>query len=161
MLPPTVLRVSVHPQPIGSTIPGFLCQADCSFELTAARAQELSRPDYELQVVCVLLTDPVQPRFHWPCHAALRVTPGSGGKPPATLPVPCRTMQYDLGKNGRDPPAAVPRGLLQEGRHRVALAGYDNRQYSIMARRPLRRAHAAPCAAATPAPAGAHDRVIA
>lgn len=88
------------------------------------------------------MSDPIQPRYHWPCHAALRVTPGNG-KPAVSPPVPCRTMQYDLGKSGRDPPAIVPRGTISEGRHKVSLAGYDNRQYTIMARARARHTHSA------------------
>lgn len=79
----------------------------------------------------MLMADSVQPRYHWPCHAALRVMPGNG-KAPVTPSVPCRTMQYDLGKSGRDPPAVVPKGVISEGRHRLSLAGYDNRQYTLM-----------------------------
>jgi hypothetical protein len=115
--------------------------------LSAEQCALLRSAEHELQVLCVRTDDPVPHRFHFPCHASLSLN----GAP---LAVPCRTLAFDLGKNGRDPPAGVGaarlstdaspqlaqlfyalRGAGPAGMSlRLLLAGYDSRPFAVSVR---------------------------
>ena len=88
------------------------------FQITDAQARLLrsDRNKYELQIACVLMDDPVPARLHWPFLANLRVN----GRP---LPVMYRQSTSPMGKAGRDPPVAVPPGVLLDGKQHADDSG--------------------------------------
>ncbi|XP_024361682.1 E3 SUMO-protein ligase SIZ1 isoform X2 [Physcomitrium patens] len=94
-----------------------------SFYLSRSDRELLQKPNHDLQVWCVLLSDNVSFRMHWPSFADLRVN-GIGVR------VTNRTGQQLLGANGRDEGTSVT-VCAREGLNRLNISTYDARSFCL------------------------------
>ena len=110
------------------------------FTLTAEQ-HELLRKDaakgataseYQVQIACVMIDDPVVARLHWPFTASVRVNQ-------APLAVMYRQPGNALGKAGRDPVVEVPFALLSLGQNALFVSCNDKRAFSVVVRIARRR----------------------
>jgi hypothetical protein len=103
----------------------FLLQKD-------AKQHAPQKREYQLQISCVLIDDPVMARLHWPFTATLRVNQ-------APLPVMYRNPGNAMGKAGRDPVVEVPLALLAVGQNSLFMSCADRRSFSLVIRIAKRR----------------------
>jgi hypothetical protein len=94
-----------------------------TFTLSHADWELLHKPNYDLQVWCVLLTDKVPFRMHWPAYCGLRINSVS-------VRVTNRPGQQLLGTNGRDDGPGITT-YTREGLNRLLLSAYDARHFCI------------------------------
>ena len=95
-------------------------------------AKGASGREYQLQIACVMIDDPVVARLHWPFTASVRVNQ-------APLAVMYRQPGNALGKAGRDPVVEVPFALLTVGQNALFVSCNDKRAFSIVIRVARRR----------------------
>ncbi|KAG0583950.1 hypothetical protein KC19_3G174400 [Ceratodon purpureus] len=94
-----------------------------SFYLSRVDRDLLQKPNYDLQVWCVLLSDKVSFRIHWPSYADLRVNGIS-------VRVTNRPGQQLLGANGRDEGPGIT-VCTREGLNRLNMSAYDARPFCL------------------------------
>ncbi|CAK9271489.1 unnamed protein product [Sphagnum jensenii] len=94
-----------------------------TFTLSHADWELLHKPNYDLQVWCVLLTDKVPFRMHWPAYCGLRINS-------ASVRVTNRPGQQLLGTNGRDDGPGITTST-REGLNQLLLSAYDARDFCI------------------------------
>ncbi|XP_024357536.1 E3 SUMO-protein ligase SIZ2 isoform X3 [Physcomitrium patens] len=94
-----------------------------SFFLSRADRELLQKLNYDLQVWCVLLSDKVSFRMHWPSYADLRVNGIS-------VRVTNRPGQQLLGANGRDEGPGIT-VCAREGMNRLNMSAYDARPFCL------------------------------
>ena len=95
-------------------------------------AKGASGREYQLQIACVMIDDPVVARLHWPFTASVRVNQ-------APLAVMYRQPGNALGKAGRDPVVEVPFALLTVGQNALFVSCNDKRAFSVVIRVARRR----------------------
>ena len=95
-------------------------------------AKGASGREYQLQIACVMIDDPVVARLHWPFTASVRVNQ-------APLAVMYRQPGNALGKAGRDPVVEVPFALLSLGQNALFVSCNDKRAFSVVVRIARRR----------------------
>lgn len=93
------------------------------FVLTRNDLEMLRKPNYDLQIWCVLLNDKVAFRMHWPQYPDLRVNGVS-------VRVTNRPGQQFLGINGRDDGHGIL-NYTNEGTNRISFSAYDGRTFCI------------------------------
>ncbi|KAG2484222.1 hypothetical protein HYH03_016957 [Edaphochlamys debaryana] len=125
----TVMRLSSTGKQAAVTghAPQAVRQVERAFNVTLQQqAKYRSRSsEYQLQLVCLQLNDPVAFRLHWPLGAALEVNG-------VQYRVYSRNSTQKLGANGRDEPANI--GLLcNTGRSRLTMTCTDNQPYVLLA----------------------------
>ncbi|KAG6554851.1 hypothetical protein Mapa_003434 [Marchantia paleacea] len=94
-----------------------------TFNLSTSEKDMISRPNYDLQVWCVLLNDKVPFRMHWPAFADLRINGVS-------VRVTNRPGQQLLGANGRDEGPGITT-YAKDGTNRIVFSAYDARPFCI------------------------------
>ncbi|BBN14066.1 hypothetical protein MPTK1_6g08590 [Marchantia polymorpha subsp. ruderalis] len=94
-----------------------------TFNLSTNEKDMISRPNYDLQVWCVLLNDKVPFRMHWPAFADLRINGVS-------VRVTNRPGGQLLGANGRDEGPGITT-YAKDGTNRIAFSAYDARPFCI------------------------------
>lgn len=104
---------------------------DRTFQLARADRELLQRPDYDLQVWCLLLNDKVSFRMQWPQHADLQVN----GVPVRTTNRPGSQL---LGINGRDDGPVITT-CSREGMNKISLTRTDARVFCFGIRIAKRR----------------------
>ena len=95
-------------------------------------AKGASEREYQVQIACVMIDDPVVARLHWPFTASVRVNQ-------APLAVMYRQPGNALGKAGRDPVVEVPFALLSLGQNALFVSCNDKRAFSVVVRVARRR----------------------
>ncbi|XP_071698737.1 E3 SUMO-protein ligase SIZ1-like isoform X2 [Rutidosis leptorrhynchoides] len=102
-----------------------------TFQLTKAYRDLLGKPEFELQVWCMLLNDKVSFRMQWPQYADLQVN----GMPVRAINRPGSQL---LGANGRDDgPIITP--CTRDGSNKIVLTGCDARVFCLGVRIVKRR----------------------
>ncbi|KAA8518789.1 hypothetical protein F0562_016437 [Nyssa sinensis] len=93
------------------------------FRLTMADMDILQRPEYDVQVCCILLNDKVPFRMHWPQYPILQVN----GKAVQTINRPNSQL---LGANGRDDGPLI-KAYISNGVNKISLTGCDARVFCL------------------------------
>ncbi|XP_024364528.1 E3 SUMO-protein ligase SIZ1 isoform X2 [Physcomitrium patens] len=96
---------------------------DEQFTLSLAHQELLQSPNYDLQVWCVLLSDKVSFRMHWPLSAVLRVND-------ANVRVTNRPAEQPLGANSRDEGHSIT-SYTREGLNRLNMSCDDARPFCL------------------------------
>ncbi|KAG2624344.1 E3 SUMO-protein ligase SIZ1-like isoform X4 [Panicum virgatum] len=102
-----------------------------TFQLSRADRETVQRPEYELQVWCILINDKVQFRMQWPQYAELQVN----GIPVRVVTRPGSQL---LGINGRDDGPLVTT-CSREGINKISLSRVDTRTFCFGVRIVRRR----------------------
>ncbi|KAK9289595.1 hypothetical protein L1049_007751 [Liquidambar formosana] len=93
------------------------------FHLTRADRELLQKPEYDVQVWCILLNDRVPFRMHWPQYAGLQVN----GLAVRAINRPGSQL---LGANGRDNGPIIT-ACISDGLNRISLTGRDARIFCL------------------------------
>ncbi|XP_062179858.1 E3 SUMO-protein ligase SIZ1-like isoform X2 [Phragmites australis] len=102
-----------------------------SFQLSRADRETVQRPEYDLQVWCILINDKVQFRMQWPQYAELQVN----GYPVRVVTRPGSQL---LGINGRDDGPLITT-CSREGINKISLSRVDTRTFCFGVRIVRRR----------------------
>ncbi|KAL6619720.1 hypothetical protein ACP70R_034859 [Stipagrostis hirtigluma subsp. patula] len=102
-----------------------------SFQLSRADRETVQRPEYDLQVWCILINDKVQFRMQWPQYAELQVN----GIPVRVVSRPGSQL---LGINGRDDGPLITT-CSREGINKISLTRVDTRTFCFGVRIVRRR----------------------
>ncbi|CAM0958076.1 unnamed protein product [Alopecurus aequalis] len=102
-----------------------------SFQLSRADRETVQRPEYDLQVWCILMNDKVQFRMQWPQYAELEVN----GIPVRVVTRPGSQL---LGINGRDDGPLITT-CSREGTNKICLRRVDTRTFCFGVRVARRR----------------------
>ncbi|KAL6864720.1 hypothetical protein ACP4OV_015871 [Aristida adscensionis] len=112
----------------GTTVTQIL---EKSFQLSRSERETVQRPEYDLQVWCILINDKVQFRMQWPQYAELQVN----GIPVRVVTRPGSQL---LGFNGRDDGPLITT-CSREGINKVSLSRIDSRAFCFGVRIVRRR----------------------
>ncbi|KAL5202577.1 hypothetical protein ABZP36_013529 [Zizania latifolia] len=112
----------------GATVPQSV---EKSFQLSLADKETVQRPEYDLQVWCMLMNDKVQFRMQWPQYAELQVN----GIPVRVVTRPGSQL---LGINGRDDGPLITT-CSREGINKICLSRVDTRTFCFGVRIARRR----------------------
>ncbi|XP_068500494.1 E3 SUMO-protein ligase SIZ1-like isoform X3 [Phaseolus vulgaris] len=94
-----------------------------TFQLTKANKELVSKPEYDVQVWCMLLNDKVSFRMQWPQYTDLKVN----GLPVRAINRPGSQM---LGANGRDSGSVIT-PYSKDGINRISLTVVDARVFCL------------------------------
>ncbi|KAH8939688.1 hypothetical protein BDL97_15G048700 [Sphagnum fallax] len=114
-------KPSMSPSNVEGSNP--LQSVEKSFTLSCADQDLLQKPNYDLQVWCLLLSDKVPFRMHWPAYCHLHINAVS-------VRVTNRPGQQLLGANGRDEGPGITT-YTREGLNRLSLSAYDSRNFCV------------------------------
>ncbi|KAG0516723.1 hypothetical protein BDA96_09G028200 [Sorghum bicolor] len=112
----------------GASVPQIV---EKTFQLSRADRETVQRPEYDLQVWCILINDKVQFRMQWPQYAELQVN----GIPVRVMTRPGSQL---LGINGRDDGPLVTT-CSREGINKISLSRVDARTFCFGVRIVRRR----------------------
>ncbi|KAG9453375.1 hypothetical protein H6P81_006279 [Aristolochia fimbriata] len=127
----TLQPVKLVPSPIPQEGGNPVQIVEKTFTLSKADRELLQKPEYDLQVWCILLNDKVPFRMQWPQHADLQVN----GVPVRTTNRPGSQL---LGINGRDDGPLIT-ACSREGINKIFLSAGDARVFCLGVRIVRRR----------------------
>ncbi|GMH32755.1 hypothetical protein BSKO_00589 [Bryopsis sp. KO-2023] len=96
--------------------------------------QKIMRRELRLQVGCLLLSDDIPHRFHWPKHCSLRVNN-------TQYRVYGRSQNNKLGNNQRDEPAIIDSLVRRDGKNTLHIECADNRLFAVTVQIVEKRSH--------------------